>query len=172
MQMVADGVLEQGVAGAPKWVDSLTDLDLKSGAMDRIASSFAREDLSAAFTWVDECVSGGYAKSAFTEVARRLGTDPKAVMPQSIFKDSAVEGFAKELSREDPRSAAVWASTIGSEELRTSTLTDVARNWLRRDRAASEAWLPTRGLSAEAQQQAVEGGGRGNFGGRGRNVSF
>ncbi len=208
MESVAQEVLENGAADAAKWVDSLGDDDLKSGAMNRIAESYAREDLDAAIDWISDHASEEYASRAVTEVAERWAEDdPQAVMDwasnlpqetqQGVFeealdewterdplaaseylanmqdspvKDSAVEGFSRELAREDAASAAAWAATIGNEELRTSTLQDVARNWVRQDRAAVEAWLPSSGLPQETQQQILEGGGRGfggDWGGRG-----
>lgn len=91
-----------------------------------------------------------------------------AKMDASPVRDSAVQGFATELSRKDPESAATWATTIDDPELRAETVSRVARDWMRSDRAAAEAWLPGSGLTEEQQTQVTAGDDRGGRGGRGR----
>jgi hypothetical protein len=97
--------------------------------------------------------------SALGEWARH---DPTAAsqylvdMPPSALKDTAVNGFVRRLAWEDPESALAWAGTIGQDAPRTEAMTRAAQAWFLSNREAAIQWLPTSGLSAEAQQKVLE----------------
>ena len=81
MSTVAEEMLEDGAASAAKWANTLEADDLKGGAMDRIAGSYAREDLESAIAWVGDHASEDYAARAVTEVAEQWAEDdPQAVI--------------------------------------------------------------------------------------------
>ncbi|MGY8690449.1 MAG: hypothetical protein ACKVHP_22270, partial [Verrucomicrobiales bacterium] len=188
MSSIADEALEDGVGSAKKWVEGLTDASLKNGAMERVtenagedyasaaveevAERWAEQDPQAVIDWaasLPESVQADVYSEALDEWTERdagAASEYLASMPDSAAKDSAVEGFATELARTDPDTALAWAETISNEGLRAEALTDVAQSWYRQDQAAVEAWLPTSGLSAEAQQ-AVTAAPQRDFGGRG-----
>lgn len=174
MDRVASEYARQDLDAAVAWISKHSSEDYASRAVTEIAEEWAEKDPQAVIDWAGNLPSDTQKEvfqEAFNEWTER---DPLAAsqhlsqMPQSEVKDSAVEGFARELARENPEAAATWAGTIGNEEVRASTLVDVARDWLRSDREAAEAWLPQSGLSPEAQQSVLESrrGGRRDWGRR------
>ena len=178
MNRVAADFANEDLQGAIAWVQDHADEDYARWAVTEVAEEWAERDPQAVIEWADdlpEATQKRVIEEALDEWTER---DPMAAskylaqMPQSELKDSAVEGFAKELAYDNPPAAAAWGATIGDEKIRTSTLTDVARAWLRTDRTAAEAWLPTSGLPAETQSSLLESRGDdrwGRFrGGRGR----
>lgn len=211
MGMIAEEMLEQGVDSAKSWVDSISDLDLKSGALTRLTmelmqgdreetaawllqyggddaaagavnrftDSWSRDDPEAVLEWADQLT--GKPKAEAYEEAMESWTreDPiaageyLATLPASAARDAATGAFAERVSREDPETAMEWAGTISDLDLRNETIIEVAQDWYRSDRAATETWMQTSGLSAEVLAQITSrdrggdrGGDRGRRGGR------
>ena len=67
MSTVASEMLEQGIDAAKSWVDSISDPDLKGGALSRVAESAIRDDLSSIYIY----------ESLFR---RTLGTCPRFIL--------------------------------------------------------------------------------------------
>ncbi|NNC88282.1 MAG: hypothetical protein HKN82_07470 [Akkermansiaceae bacterium] len=214
MAIVANEMLEQGMDTAKSWVDTISDPDLRTGALSRVADEMVRDDLDSAVEWVTQYADEESAARAVSRVASEWAEDdPQAVlawaadlpdasralayeqaldewterdpvaageyltnMAPSPERDSAVEGFATELAREDAATAMQWAETIASEDLRQQTVLEVAQRWYRTDRTAATAWIEASGLPAESVESIKEAprfdgpgrGGRGPGRGRGR----
>ena len=170
--------VQEDLQGAVAWVAEHAGEAYANDAVEEVAEQWAEKDPQAVIEWgasLPESAQADVYSEALDEWTERdplAASEYLASMPSSAAKDSAVEGFATELAKTDPESAVVWAQTIGNESLRAEALTDVAQNWFRQDQAAVEAWLPTSGLSEEAQNTVTtsqsRGGDFGRGGGRGR----
>jgi len=174
MTRVASEFVREDLQGAVAWVAEHAGESYANDAVEEVAEQWAEQDPQAVIEWganLPETAQADVYSEALDEWTERdplAASEYLASMPASAAKDSAVEGFATELAKNDPESALVWAQTIGDESLRNEALTDVAQSWYRQDQAAVEAWLPTSGLSQEAQEAVTTPQGRGwDFGGRG-----
>ena len=180
MSRVAEEFASEDLDGAVTWVTEHAGEAYAISAVSEVAERWANDDPQAVIEWAADLPEASQAKVYYEALDEWTKNDAAAAseylakMPESVAKDSAVEGFATELSREDPESAMAWATTISDPSVRAQAVTDVAQDWYRQDRSAVEAWLPSSGLSQEAQQSVIEpqrgrgfdfGGGRG---GRGR----
>ncbi|MEM7387102.1 MAG: hypothetical protein AAF514_19360 [Verrucomicrobiota bacterium] len=176
IDQIADSYAREDIESATQWAEDLIGQSGGEQAVRQVADEWAKTDPEAAIDWtmqLDEEVRADAMRSAFDEWTQsdvEGASQYLAEMPASPEKDSAVQGMALELDRENPEAAATWAETIADEEIRTETLSQVARTWMRVDAEAAQAWLPTSGLSSEAQTQVTAGGqdrgGRRDGGGR------
>jgi hypothetical protein len=104
----------------------------RPGSYNEIASEWTRQDPQAASEWVYDLSPGKE-------------------------KDHAIQGMVHELRSKEPDSSTIWASTIGDERMRTNLVTESARTWLRRDRAAAEEWIhATDTISQEQKDKLLE----------------
>jgi len=170
---VAESLIASDMDAAREWVQSHAGSDFAQQAVREIAEEFSRTDPEAAITWANGLPEEGQ-RSALSETFERWTRDDATAaseylqgMDDSPGRDAAVGSFARELDREDPVLAAQWASSISDTEQRTETLQAVGSSWMRTDPEAARAWLPTSGLSEEAQTQIIEQPARGGWG-RGR----
>ncbi len=162
MRRIAESFAREDLQAAVAWVGEHGDQEYAHDAITQVAERWAESDPQATIEWATslpaEAQRGAFmeALDEWTERDPLAASEYLAVMPASEVKDSAIHGFATELSEEDPESAATWAATIGSEKVRLEAMQRIARDYLRHDRTAAEAWLPTSGLSAEQQKEALE----------------
>ena len=174
MTRVASEFVRDDLEGAVAWVADHAGESYANDAVEEVAERWAEQDPQAVIEWGADLPESAQAEVYYQALDEWTKSDALAAseyltsMPVSAAKDSAVEGFATELAKEDPESAIVWAQTIGDESLRSDAVTEVAQNWYRQDQAAVKAWLPTSGLSQDAQVAVTAPQDRGgNFGGRG-----
>jgi hypothetical protein len=151
MSTVAEEMLENGAASAAKWAGSLEADDLKGGAMDRIAGSFAREDLDGAIEWIGAHSSEAYASRAVTEVAERWAeTDPQAVidwasdLPEST-QQSVFEEALDEWTEKDPAAASEYLAQMPASNVKDSAVEGFAKELSREDPEAAAVWAGTIG---------------------------
>ena len=62
-------------------------------------------------------------------------------------------GLAQNVLRKDPEGALAWAGTISEDQMRTRTVTDLVRNWMRRDADAAGKWVQTSQLPVDVKQK-------------------
>lgn len=157
------------------WLVQYGGDDAAANAVNRFTDSWSRDDPKAVLEWADQLT--GKPKAEAYEEAMESWTreDPTAAgeylatLPASAERDAAAGAFAERVSREDPETAMEWAGTIVDSNLRQETIIEVAQDWYRSDRAATETWMQTSGLSEEALTQITSqnrGGDRGRRGGR------
>lgn len=172
LSTVASEYASQDLNAAVSWVTDYAGEDYGSRAVTEVAETWAESDPRAVLEWagnLPESAQAGAIAEALDEWTER---DPMAAseylrdMPASEAKDNAIEGFATELAREDPTAAIAWAETIGDQELRLETLTEVAQSWYRRDQTEAANWLEASELPQEMQQAVQEA--QSGRGGRGR----
>lgn len=164
---VADSFARNDPQEAAEWVKNHAGQEYAERAVREVSEELSREDPVAAVKWAGELPEEAQAGAMSTAMERWTRDDPEAAgsyltnLADSTTRDAAVMSFARTLDREDPALAAEWAGSITNEATRTETLQSVARSWLRSDADAARAWLPQSGLSAEAQQQAIDESSRG-----------
>lgn len=163
IDQVANRYAREDLAGAVDWISKYAGEPYATHSLDKVAESWAESDPRAASDWATELPADaqpGVYREAMDEWAE---SDPAAAseylsqLPKGIARDSAVEGFAKELVKTDPKSAAAWAETIVSEPQHQSALSEVARSWLKTDPANARTWIEGQGLATETFQAAPGG---------------
>ena len=77
------------------------------------------------------------------------------LMGESPARDSAVNGYARRIVYENPRSALDWASTINNPKVRNDTLVNSGRIYAKRDREGARQWLAGSNLSPDIQRQIM-----------------
>lgn len=147
---------------AADWIAQYGDEEAAAPAVNRLADSWSREDPKAVMDWAEN-LSGQSKSEAYEEAMESWAReDPAAAgeylgtLEASPARDAAVEGYATRVSRDDPSAAMDWAGTISDSELRQETQVEVARDWLRNDKVAAEAWIQSSGLPAEAIEEINE----------------
>ena len=119
--------------------------------MDRIAESYAREDLDSAIAWVGEHASEDYASRAVTEVAERWAeNDPRAVIDwasdlpegtqQRVFEEALDEWTEK-----DPLAASEYLTQMPDSPVKDSAVEGFAKELSREDPQSAAAWAATIG---------------------------
>lgn len=152
-----------GPAEAAGWAASLPPGSMRAGALSHVARDYARNDPQAAVAWLEgipasEDTTRGM-QSAFSSWA---GKDPEVAgqhingMPPSINRDWAVSGYAPRVAHEDGASGLEWVESINDPGVREQTLIRTAQVFYHHgDKSAVREWLPTSGLSPEAQQKVL-----------------
>ena len=158
LSRVAESAVREDLAGAVEWVTQFAGEEAGRRAINRVANEWAEDDPQAVLTWADSLPEDAKAEAygeAFEEWARQdevAAAEYLTNMEASPARDSAVEEFATTLSRDKPATAIQWANSISDGEMRTETLTRVARDWYYRDREAATQWIETSGLPEESVQ--------------------
>ena len=175
---VAENYARSNPEEAAEWIKTHADQEYAGRAVREVAEELARKDPAAAVSWSEDLPEASQESAMRTSMERWTREDPTAAgeyltsMGESPVRDTAVSSFAQAYDRENPALAAEWAGSIANEEMRNDTMQSVARSWLRSNADEAKAWLPNSGLSEEAQQKVIEdasrGGGRGDWGRRGR----
>ena len=72
-------------------------------------------------------------------------------------RDSAVRAFSERITARDPEGAAQWAATISDETGRQSAIENVARNWMKKDKASASVWVQNTNLLPDENRQRLLG---------------
>lgn len=138
-----------------------------------LAQTMAQKDPQKALDFAATVAGPGQARAYRSAIEEWTDKDATAAsayvnqMPLGDNRDAASYAVAREVAGDDPSAAIVWASSIGNEKQREEALIDVGRTYFREQPEAAAQWLAQSGLSAEAQQQVQQRGGRGGWGGPG-----
>lgn len=128
--MVAGEVLEQGLDEAKSWVETVTDPELRSGALARVTMEIMNDDREAAAAWIAQ-----------------FGDEQSAA--------PAVSRLADSWSREDPQAVLKWADQLSGQS-KAEAYEEAMGSWAREDPAAAGEFLGTLQASPE-RDAAVEG---------------
>lgn len=171
---VAESFARSSPEEAAEWVKAHADKDYAGRAVREISEELARKDPAAAVSWAEDLPEANQANAMRTSMEMWTREDPAAAgdyltnMGASPTRDTAVSSFAQAYDREDPALAAEWAGSIADDKMRNETMESVARSWLRSNSEEAKLWLPTSGLSEEAQQKVITDASRGGDRGFGR----
>ena len=168
MRRVAEAYVREDPEAAAAWATSFADQDYAASTIAEISGEWAETAPRETVNWLADLPSGNAKNAGFSEA---LGDwedrDPSAAgeylmaMAPSPERDAAVSGFARGYAWQDPETAIAWASDISDPRMREGSLIQAGQAYYRRDREAAVAWLESSGLSEQAQQQIIEGRGRG-----------
>jgi len=175
---VAEYYARQDISAAAAWVEAYAGSEDANRAVREIADRWANDSPQEAAEWVSGLPAdsqGGAMRTVFSEWAQEEPVEAANYltdMAASPARDSAVSGFSMRFAGEDPTTAMEWTDSIANADMREETQVMVARQWLRQDEEAAQAWA-VENLSEEAQAQMQSRGGgfdRGGFdrGGGGR----
>ncbi len=158
---VADQFAREDPAAAAEWVKSHADKDYAERAVREVAEELGRENPEEAVRWLADLPEANQSRAIHQSMERWTREDPVAAgnflreMEPSGSRDAAVRSYANQLDGSDPQMAAEWAGSIDNDEIRSETLNNVARSWIRSDPGEARAWLPNSGLSSEQQERVL-----------------
>ncbi len=165
MQSVASQLARTDLTKAAEYVKQYAAESWAGGAIGDVTSRLANKDPQEGLKFA-ESLSGANQPVAYREsIQAWTRSDSEAAskyvnqMPVGANRDASASALASSISRDDPASAIAWTSSIADPKVRETTLIDVARDYRRTDEAGYEAWLPSSGLSKEAQEQVNQRGG-------------
>ena len=128
---LADSWVQDDPDAAAAWAVQLSENDVRIRAISSIVSHMAQEDLAKTAGWLEK-------------------------LPPGASRDRAITSFVNRAEDTDPESAVAWAASISEESTRNGTIQNVARSWLRHDKAAATRWITqTPLLDAEAKQELL-----------------
>ena len=177
MQTIANQMARTDVTKAAEYVKQFANDPTASGAIEDVVQRMARQDPQAGLRFAGEIAGPNQAVAYRQSIQAWTRNDSEAAskyvnqMPAGANRDASASALATSISRDDPASAIVWTKSIVDPKVQETTLIEVASDFRRTDLEGYTAWLPTSGLSVEAQQQVNERGnnrgwrGGGGFGG-------
>lgn len=165
MGIVTDKVIRSGgLAEAADWAAELPSGPTRANALTTVARDYAGRDPEAAVAWL-ESIPSTADKSKGLESAFSVWAAKETMaageyinkMGPSAERDWAISGYAPRLAAADPQSAVEWADAVSDPGLRERALIKTGYVYYHRgNKAAAKAWLPTSGLSPEAQAKVVQ----------------
>jgi hypothetical protein len=171
---VAEQMLRGDATKAAEWVKAFAGEDYAADAVRNVAETLARKDPQEALTFANSLTGKAQSSAVGQAINEWIRQNDGAGMadaakyveglPQGDARDAGTRAIAREAVREDPQAGIAWANQIQDPEVRTDTLIDVARRYMREDLAAAQAWLATSGLSAEDQARVTAPPERGDWG--------
>jgi hypothetical protein len=158
---VAKAQVRENPAAAAAWAAPLAAGKNGGSIVYGITSEWAARGGSAAVvSWLEslggnQSASFGPAFAGWTKNDPMAASQRVAAMPPSENRDYAIGGLVYAHRWEDPAATIDWANQISDARRREDVLTLAAEALVRKNRPAAEAWLPTSGLSASAQQRLL-----------------
>jgi hypothetical protein len=105
-------MLAQGPDAARKWAESITDEQLKQGAIGRIAETLAEKDPAGTAEWLARNPGEASDRSMDNVIATWMEQDKDSAvayyksLPSGAMRTSALRGVANSMAMQDPRAAA------------------------------------------------------------------
>ena len=146
MSTIASEMLEEGLDSAKAWVDTITDPNLRGGALSRVAESAVRDDLESAVEWVTQYAGDEAGQRAVNRVANEWAEDdPQAVLtwadslPDAAKAEAYGEAF-EEWTRQDATAAGEYLTNMEASPARDSAVEEFATTLSREDPATAIQW--------------------------------
>jgi hypothetical protein len=130
MRSIADEVLEGGIDTATSWVNSISDSQLKQGALNTVVGNYMGEDIDAAAKWVASMAGESYASDAVRQIAEQM-------------------------AQSDPQKALAWADALAAEA-QPQVYRETLNEWAKTDATAASEYLISMKNSPE-RDQAITG---------------
>ncbi|WP_035614550.1 hypothetical protein [Haloferula sp. BvORR071] len=105
-------LLAQGADAAHKWAESITDEQLKQGAIGRVAEALAEKDPEGTAAWLARNPGEASDRSMDNVISTWMEKDKDAAvayykgLPSGDMRTSALRGVANSMAMQDPRAAA------------------------------------------------------------------
>ena len=162
MDRVAHEYVQKDPKAAAAWAQQFAGEEHSARVIEEVGDEWAERDPVASVAWLESLEpSEGKSQGLGSALGEWVRKDPLAAsqylakMPNSPERDSAISGFASRLAWEDPASAITWAEEIADTGTRNRTLVQTGQALFRRDAEAARLWLPSSGLSPEAQEKVL-----------------
>lgn len=126
MGSIASEVLEGGIEEAASWVTTISDSQLKEGALNRVIDQYKREDLDAAADWV-------------------------ATMSGESYANDSIREIAEQMAETAPQKALAWAEAL-AEDAQPQVYREALNEWAKSDPAAASEYLLAMTDSTERDQ--------------------
>ena len=162
MAMVAGEMLEQGLDQAQSWVNTVTDPDLRTGALARVTMEMMGNDREGAAAWIAQYGDEDAAVPAVNRLADSWSRDdPKAVMDwaESLSGKSKSEAYGEAMgswAREDAAAAGEYLKGLQESPERDAAVEGFATRVSREDAATAMEWAETIGDAGTRQDAMVE----------------
>jgi hypothetical protein len=162
MAMVTGEMLEQGLDAAKDWADTVTDPDLRSGVLARVAMEMMRDDREGAAAWLAKYGDEEAAAPAVSRLADSWADeDPKAVIDWAAdlsgkAKAGAYEEAMGSWARKDPEAAGEFLGTLQASAERDAAVEGYATRVSREDPVAAMEWVETIGNEDLRQEAMVD----------------
>lgn len=128
VSVVCDAWCRSDPASAARWAAGLRPGNMRGLALPRVVLPFARVDYIAAGRWLEN-------------------------LPPGLDRDRTLQAFLSLASAERAAELAPWVPKIDDVEIRLGAVETIARQWLRADPNAANAWLATTDLPAERRNR-------------------
>ncbi len=152
----------RGVEGVVAFAAALPEAQ-RIVALGAGLDQWAEDQPDAAAAWALRQPEGPARQVGLAQVARAKASDDPAAalawvktLPATPSSDPAVASTAMSLFRRDPDAGAVLLQRLTDQNVAQTVLTNYAGYWLRRDRAAAEAWLARSPLPAAVRARLLE----------------
>ncbi len=147
---------------AAGWAQSLTDPQLKKAALSTAISMWAGDNPTAAAAWAMTLPDTELRSQQLAQITQSWAKyDPVkaadwllSMKPPSPTLDPSVQSLVGTIMKSSPEIAVMWAGTISDPRIRTSTIMNVARQWMKNDPRKAEAYIATAPLTP-AQRNAL-----------------
>ncbi|YCM42353.1 hypothetical protein V2O64_13670 [Verrucomicrobiaceae bacterium 227] len=162
MAMVTGEMLEQGLDAAKTWVDTVTDPDLRTGALARVAMEMMQDDREGAAAWLAQYGSEDSSAPAVSRLAESWSReDPQAVLnwAEDLSGKSKTEAYQQAMeswAREDPAAAGEYLGTLAASAERDAAVEGYATRVSREDPVAAMEWVQTIGDESLRQEAMVD----------------
>jgi hypothetical protein len=162
MDRVAHDYVAKDPVAAAAWAEQFAGDSKNARVIEEVGDEWAERDPKASIAWLESLDPGeGKSQGIGSALGEWVKKDPEAAsqylidMPNSQERDYAISGFSSRLAWEDPASAITWADEITDPGKRSETLVQAGQALFRRDAEATRIWLPSSGLSPEAQEKVL-----------------
>ena len=149
MSTIASEMLEEGLDSAKAWVDTISDPNLRGGALSRVAESAVRDDLESAVEWVTQYAGDEAGQRAVNRVADEWAEDdPQAVLtwadslPDAAKAEAYGEAF-EEWTRRDATAAGDFLTGMEPSTARDSAVEEFSTTLSREEPATAIQWAET-----------------------------
>lgn len=140
---------------AIQWANSLADPAMRKSSLSSAISVWAADNPSAASAYVLTIQDSDLRSRQIAQVTQSWAKyDPVkaadwllAQHPPSPALDPAIQSLAGTVMQSNPEGAVMWAATISDPNLRTRTIMNVSREWMRSDPAKASAYISTAPLT-------------------------
>lgn len=162
MAMITGEMLEQGLDQAKTWVDTVTDPDLRTGALARVTMEMMQDDRAGAAEWIAKYGDEDAAAPAVSRLADSWSReDPKAVMDwaENLSGKSKAEAYQETMQSwagQDPAAAGEYLSDLQESPERDAAVEGYATRVSRENPATAMEWAETISDQGTRQEAMVE----------------
>jgi hypothetical protein len=134
-------------SGTAAWLESVTDFETRSSAIENLASRWSERDLAGAVAWVDSITGTDRTTAAVNVVENYALQDAAeaAVWMESMAGETGYEdivtAFLNTTSESEPALSLPYVSELSGERLQYSLYYTILARWRSDDPQAAEAWI-------------------------------